>query len=70
MGFDLMIQEEDHPEIYPELPEGPSQEGQIPDPEQIHPPLMRISASTIDRGLAPERQTMQLKSRSKTKPGT
>jgi len=32
--------------------------------------LMRISASTIDRLLAPERQTMQLKPRSKTKPGT
>ena len=32
--------------------------------------LMRISASTIDRGLAPERQTMQLKPRSRTKPGT
>jgi len=32
--------------------------------------LMRISASTIDRGLAPERKSMQLKPRSRTKPGT
>lgn len=32
--------------------------------------LLKISAATIDRLLAPERKKFQLKGRSRTKPGT
>jgi hypothetical protein len=44
--------------------------GELELPEEIRDKLLRISAATIDRALAPERAKLRMKGRSGTKPGS
>jgi len=54
------------PEVVPRLVEW----GELEVKPEVYEKLLRASASTIDRLLAPERRKYTLKSRSRTKPGT
>jgi hypothetical protein len=54
----------------PETLEALERHGEMPISEEVRQKLLSISAATIDRLLAPEKEKLRLKVRSQTKPGT